>query len=259
MKLKEATAIIEDIAPLNLGEEWDNNGIQISTGKEEINKIMFALELNNEVIEEAIMENVDLIVTHHPLFFTAQRNLKCDDIVGDYAIKLIKADINLYASHTAFDKAPLGNNFYMADLLQLENVEDIEGEIGIKGDFSEKLTFEKAIAHVKEALNLPDGYIRSVGDMNRFVKSVALCTGAGGDLIYPANRIGVDLVITGDVKLNIAQDAKAMNMCLIDAGHYGTEKIFGENIKEQFDLMAVEQGFVVQSILAKSNTNPFNL
>lgn len=102
------------------------------------------------------------------------------------------------------------------------------------------------------------------------MNKVALCTGAGGDLIYAAKKLGCDIVVTGDVKLNIAQDAKAMNLALVDAGHYGTEKIFSENIKKQFDEIMDDNIDKIQdsndvderkveTFIADSNTNPFNL
>ncbi len=259
MKLKEAVEIIEEIAPISLGESWDNNGIQIDVGNDSIDSILFALEINDDVIDEAIKMESDLIVTHHPLLFRPLSRISLDDISGRYAIKLIKSGISLYSSHTCFDKAALGNNFYMASLLDMRNVEEIEGDIGIIGEFNVSMTLADAISHVEKSLDLPQDYIRSVGDLDDYVKTVALCTGAGGDIIYSAKKLGADLVITGDVKFNIAQDAKAMGLALLDAGHYGTEKIFSENMMEQFKLIAQEKGFTIDTKVAQANTNPFNL
>ena len=259
MKYKRVLEIFQQIAPLELAESWDNSGVQIYTGKEDIETIMFCLELNNEVINEAIEKSVDLIVTHHPLMFNRPDNIDINTVQGRYIINLINAGISLYAAHTNFDSAPLGNNYYLGKLIGLSNIEEVQGNIGIKGELSNEIPYSKALDLIEERLNLPPHYIRSVGDINMPIKSVAVCTGAGGDLIYDAYKLGCQMVITGDVKLNIAQDAKAMGMALVDAGHYGTEIIFGENFLDQFEKIVDEAGEPkLKLILAQSNQDPYN-
>lgn len=258
MKLKDICDILEEIAPLELGEDWDNNGIQIDTGKGDINKILFALEINRDVLCEAISNNIDLIVTHHPLIFNKLHRIAENNIPDRYILELIRNDISVYSSHTNFDKAKLGNNIYLSQLLKLENVNELDTGIGVLGLSHREMSFRKYILYLKEVLNLPDGYIKSIGNLEKNIKSVALCTGAGGDIIYTAKNLGVDLVITGDVKFNIAQDARGMDICLIDAGHFGTEKIFAENIKVQFDELTRKRNFSVETFESKSNLDPYN-
>lgn len=266
MKFQDIVKVLEEIAPPELSEPWDNNGVQIDVGNDNIENIMFTMEINEEGIDEAIEKEVDLIVTHHPLIFNKASSIKIDDVTGSRIIKLIKSGISVYSAHTTFDKAPLGNNFYMAKLLLLENIEDVEDKVGVIGYLPWEMDLKEAVSHIEDSLNLPQGYVRVVGNSNMIINKVALCTGAGGDLIYPAKKLGCDMVITGDVKLNIAQDAKAMNLALVDAGHYGTEKIFSENIREQFEAIVYEdylnrgdgEELHVRTFVAEANTNPFN-
>lgn len=259
MRYEKVREIFEKIAPLELAESWDNSGEQIYTGKEDIETIMFCLELNDQVIMEAIEKNVDLIVIHHPLMFNRPDNINAKTVQGRYIINLIKKDISVYAAHTNFDKAPLGNNYYLSKLIGLSNIKEVEGDIGVTGILSEPMKYKDILLLIKERLNLPDYYIKSVGDLDMIVEKVAVCTGAGGDLLYSATKEGCQMVLTGDVKLNIAQDAKAMGMALVDAGHYGTEKIFAENFMDQFEKIVDESNEnKVKLILAQSNQDPYN-
>lgn len=259
MRYERVIEIFKNIAPLELAESWDNSGVQIYTGKESIETIMFCLELNDELIDEAISKAVDLIVTHHPLMFNKPANIDVNTVQGRYIIKLIQSGISLYAAHTNFDSAPLGNNYYLGKLIGLSNITEVEGDIGITGELGEAIKYRDALKLIKERLNLPNHYIKSIGDLDMMVKKVAICTGAGGELIYEADRQGCQMVITGDVKLNIAQDAKAMGLGLVDAGHYGTEIIFAENFMDQFEKIVDESGEnKVKLILAQSNQDPYN-
>ena len=259
MKYERVIEIFKQIAPMELAESWDNSGVQIYTGKENIETIMFCLELNDQVIEEAVEKSVDLIVTHHPLMFNRPDNIDINTVQGRYIIKLIQEGISLYAAHTNFDSAPLGNNYYLGKLIGLSNITEVTGDIGITGELSEAISYREALGLIKERLNLPDHYIKSVGDLDMLVKKVGICTGAGGELIYSAHDLGCQMVVTGDVKLNIAQDAKAMGMALVDAGHYGTEIIFAENFIDQFKKIVDELGEKkVKLVLAQSNQDPYN-
>ncbi len=260
MKFEKVIDLIEKIAPLDCGENWDNNGVQVNVGNEKIEKILFSLDINDAVIEEAIEKSIDLIVTHHPLLFDRVSRVSAKDIKGSYIIKLIRAGISVYSAHTTFDSAPLGNNKYLAKLFNLKNIGEIENKIGLTGELPYDMTSEELISYVKKKLKLPQNEIRAVIEKEINIRKIAICTGAGGDIIYDAKTLGCQGVITGDVKLNIAQDAKAIGITLIDAGHYGTEKIFAENFKNQMketlDVMNVND---VELHVAKANTNPYKI
>lgn len=260
MRFDEAIDIIEKIASPEWGASWDNSGVQVNVGNDEINNIMFCLEINDEVIEEAIDKSVDLIVTHHPLLFVRPDRVDINEITGRYLIKLIKSGISVYSAHITFDNAPLGNNYYLAKLLKLEDICEIEGDIGVIGELPYEMNFKEALGHIEESLDLPPHYIKAVGRDGMIIEKIALCTGAGGDLIYTAHNESCQMVITGDVKLNIAQDAKALDMALVDAGHYGTEKFFSENFMSQFKEILDETGVCdVKLFVACANTNPYSV
>lgn len=265
MKMSELIAEIEIIAPRELEEEWDNCGMQINMGNQEVNRILIALEITKSVIAEAMMKEIDFIITHHPLLFHKIDVVDYNTITGNYVIDLIKAGISVYSAHTTFDEAFGGNNEYLADLLGLSRIRRIKNKrtamkgdsreyvIGRMGEFTEPITMEAACRLVENSLNIK-GELKTVGDSNKIIRTVGLCTGAGGDEMGAAIKNGCDLFITGDVRHHEAQIAIEKGICIIDAGHYGTEKIFAENFA---DKLKKNVGSKIQIVESEINTNPF--
>ena len=259
MKYNDIVKGIEKIAPPELAEPWDNSGTQVFSGEEEISKILVCLEVTDEVISEAISRGFHMIVSHHPLIFGSIDSVNTNGygshaVVSRYIAKLIDNDICLYSAHTSFDNAPEGNNSYMAKLLGLIETEGpSENLMGVIGRLPEEITLEEAKILVTKALGITEDHIRVVGKDSRVIGTVALCTGAGGDFLESAVAYGCDLMITGDVKFNQAHYAKASGIALIDAGHYGTEKIFAENFTAQLRSLCPEITVEESSV----NPNPY--
>ncbi|MDD3169168.1 MAG: Nif3-like dinuclear metal center hexameric protein [Eubacteriales bacterium] len=265
VKMSELVAEIEVIAPREHEEEWDNCGMQINMGNEEVNRVLIALEITKSVIAEAMMKDVDFIITHHPLLFRKIDVVDYNSITGNYIIDLIKAGISVYSAHTTFDDAFGGNNEYLADILGLSRIRRIKNKrpamkgdereyvVGRMGDFPEPITMEAACRLVEKALEVK-GELKTVGDSNKIIRTVGLCTGAGGDTMPAAIKNGCELFITGDVRHHEAQIAIEKGICVIDAGHYGTEKIFAENFA---DKLKKNIGSKIQILESEINTNPF--
>lgn len=119
MKLYDLINRLDSIVPEETQESWDNSGIQINCGNREIRRALVALEITFEVIEEAVREKADMIITHHPLIFTGLKSVDADEVRGRYIIDLINNGISVYSLHTNFDKAPGGNNDYITISLTL--------------------------------------------------------------------------------------------------------------------------------------------
>lgn len=254
---------IELIAPRNLEEVWDNCGIQINMGNMDVNRVLIALEITKDVIEEANRLSVDFIITHHPLIF---HNLKAIDrniVTGNYVIELIKLGISVYSAHTTFDSAVGGNNDYMAELIGLEQIGYFQQEgsgsaesvMGRTGILKKPLPLELVCSQVCTALKIDTG-IQMIGNPRQMIQRIGLCTGAGGDLLEMARRQGCDLFITGDVRYHDGQMAKEIGLCVIDAGHYGTEKIFAENFARK---LKNSSGCQVELFESQINLDPFHL
>lgn len=261
MRFEDLIEIIEKIAPKYLQESWDNSGVQIATGKYEIEKVLTSLELTDEIVEEAIAEDVDMIITHHPLIFGGIKSIDFRDVTGSLIIKLMKAGISVYSSHTPFDKIEGGNNDYLAELIGLRDISgftdgdeiDMIGRIGI---LPQPMTLASMVDLLADELNADTEQIRFVGNPNQIITTVGLCTGAGADLLELAISNGCQLFITGDLKYHDAQNAKAKGICVIDAGHYGTEKSFAENFADKLRAFA---GNDLEIIESKVDIDPFGI
>lgn len=255
----ELINIMEKIAPSYLAEAWDNCGMQIDLQSKDINKILVTLEITKEIIDEAVSLGVDFIVTHHPLYFSSFKRVDNKEIIGNYTISLIQQGISVYSSHTTFDKAEFGNNFYLANLLNLKNIKDFakfsEEYIGLLGEIPEKMKLKDLINVIGNSLDLNKNEIKVIGTLDEEIKIVGLCTGAGIDMLEIAALNGCQLFITGDVKYHDAIKAKEMGMNVIDAGHYGTEKIFVPNMAKQLKDVFGNKVEVFQSAI---DINPFN-
>ena len=125
-RVKDFIEIIEEFAPINLKEDFDNVGLMVGDKEKEVKRILLSLDCTLEVIEEAITHNVDLIITHHPLIFRKPSNITTDTLVGKKIIKLIKNDISLYSSHTNLDSASGGLNETIVNILGFDSKELIE-------------------------------------------------------------------------------------------------------------------------------------
>ncbi|MBN7772410.1 Nif3-like dinuclear metal center hexameric protein [Clostridium aminobutyricum] len=250
---------IEKIAPIHLAESWDNCGIQIDLGKIKIEKILITLEITTDVIREAKEVGADFILTHHPLIFAPLKSINHNNITGKFIVSLIQSGISVISAHTNFDKADDGNNDYLASLMNLENIKCFdEGEdkyIGVYGDLKKECTLLDVCKILEKGLLLSSNEIRAVGPMDKKLSTIGVCTGAGADMLEIAILKNCDLLITGDVKYHDAMKAKELGICVIDAGHYGTEKIFVENMSEQLRKIFHEEVEIIES---KVNVNPFD-
>lgn len=132
-------------------------------------------------------------------------------------------------------------------------------EVGNIGYLPKAMSFRQLCTYVERCLDLPKHYIRCVDGGREKLRKIAFCTGAGGDYVYRAAELGCDAYITGDLKLHEAQYAKAVGLSVIDAGHYGTEKIFTENLAAQLREEAAKAGIRLEVLEAESDTNPYTL
>lgn len=234
MQKKKFIGIIENFCPSETQEDWDNTGIQISTKFREVNKVLVAMEITDQVIDEAVTRQADMIVTHHPLIFNGLKKIDAEDVTGRYVEKLINAGISVYSAHTSFDKADGGNNDYLGRLLGLAEIEKFDNgnEFCRKGVTPYEITFGDFIDKTSERLGIEKRFFKATGDMARSITTVGWCTGSGGEFIDEAAGEGLDLFITGDLKYHDAQHAKALGIAVLDAGHWGTEKIFVDNMAD---------------------------
>ncbi len=226
---KNIVDFIEKIAPTNLAEEWDNVGLMIGDFLMPVGKILVALDINDDVIDEALEKKADLIVTHHPFIFGSVKKINSESAVGRRALKLIKNDIAVFSAHTNLDIAKNGTNDTLFGLLGLENseilVKSVDGVNGLgrAGDIPDEMEFYDFATYVKKVLKLDN--LTITGRCDKKIKKVGLCTGQGSgrEFMLAAKNIGCDAYITGDLRYHEAQFANELDLCVIDITHYGSE------------------------------------
>lgn len=245
MKCKEIIETLEKKYAPSFAESWDNVGLLVGDREKEVHKVFLALDVTDESLEEAIKEKADLIITHHPLIFSAMKKITADDFIGRRIIKMIQHDISYYAMHTNFDI--LGMADLSADLLELKDQKVLEvtyqeGErvegLGRVGNFPKKMSLKECADFVKTQFQLPS--VTVYGDLEREVQKAAVCTGSGKSLIKEVFMHQADVYVTGDVDYHFAIDAVAQGVCIIDAGHYGTEYIFMDDMEKELTVLGGE-------------------
>ena len=121
MKLSLLTGYLEEIAPLNYQESYDNSGLLTGNPEMNINNALITLDCTEKVIEEAIKKNCNLIISHHPLIFGGITKLTGSNNVERALIRAIKKNIAIYAIHTNLDNVLCGVNSIIAEKLELCN------------------------------------------------------------------------------------------------------------------------------------------
>lgn len=239
MRCSEFIARLEELASPRYAEEWDNVGLLAGRRDKEIKKIMVAVDATSDVIEQACRARADLLLTHHPLLFRAQKRICSDDFIGKRLMRLIQNDICYYAMHTNFDV--MGMADAAADELGLKNPcvlkvtceDEISSEgIGRYGKLPGVMTLAECAEYVKTAFALPQ--VAVYGDLDRMVEVMAVLPGSGGDEIPDALRAGADVYLTGDVSHHDGIDAVEQGLSVIDAGHFGLEKLFVTYMRDYF-------------------------
>ncbi|GAA0602284.1 Nif3-like dinuclear metal center hexameric protein [Virgibacillus siamensis] len=121
IKSSEIFDVMETWAPGFLAYNWDNVGLQTGSYHKQVEKVMITLDVLESVVDEAIDQEVDLIIAHHPLLFKSLKKLDMDDTKGRILQKLIQHDISVYAAHTNLDAAEGGVNDMLCDSLGIED------------------------------------------------------------------------------------------------------------------------------------------
>lgn len=367
--LNKIISVMAKFSPHRDAMDWDNVGLQVGDYNSEIKKVMVTLDINEEVLQEAIDNKVDLVISHHPLLFNGIDNIHNQTTKGRIIMQAIKNNIAIYSAHTNMDIATDGLNDLLAEKLNIKNTEIFSQEKELKiyklavyvpeenADIVKEAIFKKGAGHIgnysktsfsykgegtflpgentnphlgkkgeikkvdeikietvvpankvenvikamlkvhpyeevaydifelplqsnykglgrigdlkepkslkeygkeiKEVLNINKLKVR--GNLSEEIKKVAICSGAGADYISLASAKGADLYITGDVKYHEAQLAEELELNLIDAGHYGTEKIMREGMTDYLQQRITADNLKVEIIKSQINTNPFQV
>ncbi|MCI5972265.1 MAG: Nif3-like dinuclear metal center hexameric protein [Anaerococcus sp.] len=240
MEIKELIEKLEKKYPFSLQEEWDNSGLQIGNPNDEVKNILVSLDLEEEGMEEAIANDCNLIITHHPYLFSGAKSIDFSEKFYQRLKACIKNDITVYAFHTNLDIAKGGVNDNLCRILGIDKTRVLEQgkDLGLgRYGFIEEKDSDEFIREIKDKLKASG--IVVYGDLSKKVKKIGVCGGAGSDLIRDALDISCDMIITGDVKYHDGMDLANEGIIICDVGHFASENHIiyklQKDIEEIFD------------------------
>ncbi|MGL4948668.1 MAG: Nif3-like dinuclear metal center hexameric protein [Mycoplasma sp.] len=216
MKVSDLFKKLEDIYKFNTQDVWDVSRSEIFND-EKVKNIIISLDVTNKLIENAITNNCNVIITHHPLFTDFE--IDKDFVANKLFDKLKQYKINTIFLHTPFDKSKDGMNVHIAKKLNLQNLcygnstkDFIIAELPMSSTIGEFSKF------IKSQFPL-EGIRYDKYDENVEIKKIGLCAGSGSSLIYEINNSEIDVFITGDIKYHAWVDAKEIKIPLIEVPH----------------------------------------
>jgi dinuclear metal center YbgI/SA1388 family protein len=233
--VKDVYNFMKTIAPEEMALDTDNVGFLVGTGETEVSKILVCLDITNDVITEALAIGAQLIVAHHPLFFSL-KSVTDSDITGSKVVRLLSGGISAICMHTNLDAVGGGVNDALAAAVGITDdrrkAEPLPGHrcldtgetvsLGRVGKLSEPCSMPDYLARLKKELSVNGLRYHDAG---RDVHRVAISSGSGTAEWENALKSDCDTFVTADIKYHLFLEAKERGINLIDAGHYSTENL----------------------------------
>ena len=253
MKIKQVLSALERFAPLPLQESWDNAGLQLGLTEAEVSGALLCLDVNEAIIDEAIRKGCNLIVSHHPLLFRGLKQISGADYVQCCVIKAIKHDIVIISMHTNMDNAQGGVNFKIAERLGATVLSDSVAETEkvplVLAELPTPMDARAFIELVKTQFDVQCAQCNAL--LQRPIKKVAICGGAGDFLLPDAISQGADAFITGEMHYHqYFGMEQQIQICVI--GHYQSEQFTSEIFRD----IIQKECPGVRTEIAETNTNP---
>lgn len=265
MKIREILYALEKFAPLPLQESFDNAGLQVGLTEVEASGALLCLDVTEEVLDEAISLGCNLVISHHPLLFGGLKRISDRNMVERCVMKAIKHDLTIYAAHTNLDNSEDGVNYKIADKLGLEDVrllqprmvqvtagDEVHSVLSGSGVVATVPVPEDALdflQRVKETFHVDCLQHNEI--LDRPIRRVVICGGAGDFLLEQALEIGADAFLTGEMKYHLyfGHDQEIQIGVL---GHYQSEQYTKEIIYSIIADSCPEVPVYITSL----NTNP---
>jgi dinuclear metal center YbgI/SA1388 family protein len=266
VRVKDILESLNVAAPFKLAESWDNVGLLVGNPEQEVTAVLAGLDPTNRLLDEAIAQGANTIITHHPVIFKPLSAINTAEPSGRLLEKALSNRIAIIGCHTNFDSAREGVSDYLALQLGLENLSPLvsssddnamdtgQGRIGV---YPSPLAAIDFLARVLDVLNLP--CVQTAGTLPEKVSTVAVCGGSGSELAPIAFRRGADIYLSAEIKHSTAIWAVENDFCIIDGTHYATEKpavaILVKKLREAND----RKSWKIKILQTKEEHHPFVL
>lgn len=241
--IKEIYNSINDFAPYAYKESWDPCGLQLGDPNKEVKKILFALDLSKRAVDRIINEGFDLLVTHHPVLFSAVSSITADLPEQREIIRLIQADAGMISAHTNVDRAPggtataLANKFFnYSDWRKLEERASILEPMLEQPNFGHGrvLVLDQPMSYgqlhnelkIKFAMQDLAWHVAEGRTVNTACQKLAFCPGAmADDFILPLLKAKVDTLICGEIKYHMELQLTDSGVTVFKLGHDVSERV----------------------------------
>ena len=264
--------VMNTLAPRLLAEKWDNVGLQIGDPQQNVKNIWIALDPTLPVLDAACRENVDLLITHHPLIFRPLKSIDFQTPLGSLLNMAVRHQLAVFSAHTNLDIVAGGINDLLSERIGLTHLKPLRktsdpceiqspetdgraqglGRIGNLESPLELVAFAKMI---KQKLGLKT--IRFAGNSSLTVTEAAVCSGSGSDLLPDFFASSAEVYVSGDLKYHDARDVEAANLGLIDIGHFSSEKLIIHALSERLKVILPAKGFEVNVEACDLEKDPF--
>ena len=237
MKIKEVIEALERFAPLPLQESWDNAGLQVGLTEAEVSGALLCLDVNEQIVDEAISRGCNLIVSHHPLIFRKLAHITDEDYVQRSVMKALLNGVTILSLHTNMDNARGGVNYKIAEKMGLQNVrfmnpkqqDGVEYGSGVIGEFAEPMAADDFIIMLKRQFCVE--CVQANQLLRRPIRSVAMCGGSGAFLLDEAVAAQADAFVTGEMHYH-EFFGREQQIQIAVIGHYQSEQFTSEIFRD---------------------------
>lgn len=217
MKKGKLIELLQEEFPKESAYIEDYIGLQID-GKDEVKNILITLNLTIDVISQALENNVDFIISHHPLIFGEEEIIEKDLFLKSKFEVLKKENINVFIIHTNADFNPNSIAYNLGTILDLNKIEHLNENLGITGQLKNPISLEILSKELKKVLYLKNEFRTNI-DLTTNIKNIVIGSGAAGDLIYNP-YLKDNLFIIGELKYHHWVYANEQSIKVLEIGHF---------------------------------------
>lgn len=259
-KVSDIVSAADSLWPTRLADEWDRPGLIAGSFGSKVSKVLLAVDLTAEVLEDAIAGDFEMVITHHPFLLKGVYDLRDDSGKGSVLSRAIKNEIALFAAHTNADVVDRGVSAVLADAFELRDAEPLVATAsqsvghGRIGNLKEPMALVDFSRMVARALPASAGGVRVAGNAASMISRVALCGGAGDSFLPAALESGADVYVTSDLRHHPVQDALEQasaadrQFALIDISHWAAESLWLNVAAVQLTELVSDVKFVVSDL-----------
>lgn len=258
--------LLERRYPPELAAEWDAVGLVCGDPRATVTRVLFAVDPVMAVVDEALLVQADMVITHHPLLLRGVHSVAAVDHKGSVLHSLITHGIALMAAHTNADHARPGVSDALAEALGLVETTPLVPEpgnpgvgTGRVGRLDEVMTLSAFVDRVAGRLPVTSQGVRAAGDPDRLIATVAVCGGSGDAFLADAAAVA-DVYVTSDLRHHRAQDHLVEGGCaLVDVAHWASEwpwlPMAAESLRSDVEAL----GTTVEVHVSRIVTDPWTL